>query len=478
MKTHILFADAFLFAASAFAQQQVVTTAKDVKGVSLTIYNQNFAVVREKRSFTLADGTNFVRYEDVASTIDPTSLSFKSLTAPNAVAVREQNYQFDLLTPQAVLNKSLGKRVHYKRIRSNGEVEMLNGTILSTNSGIILKADDGSIILNPSGEIAVDELPEGLLSRPSLLWKLDNGKPGKHETEVSYLANGMNWKSDYVAVVSENEASVDITGWVTLDNKSGATYKSAQLQLLAGDVRRVQDYKNDIPRPSVAYEKGMKDEAQFQEESFFEYHLYTLDGVTDVMNNETKQMTLMSAADVTVDRKLIFDGGRNRYYYYGRSGGPGSGSSTDEMKANIVLEVKNSKANNMGMPLPKGKVRVYKADKRGNLQFLGEDLIDHTPKDETVSLYIGDAFDVMGTRKQMEYNQISSTVRDESYEISIRNHKNEDAKVWITEHVYGDWKMLSNSHSFEKKDATTIQFPVTVPKDGEVKVKYKVRITW
>jgi len=460
------------------AQQKVLTTSKDVKGVSLTIYNQNFAVIREKREFGLHEGINLVRYEDVAAQIDPTSLSFKSLTAPNSVAVREQNYQYDLLTPQAVLNKSTGKTVQYKQTYSGGKTEILSGTLLSTNEGTVLKADDGRIILNPSGEITVDALPEGLVSRPSLLWKLDVGKSGIHQTEVNYLSNGLNWKADYVAVVAENESIVDITGWVTLDNKSGATYRNAQLQLLAGDVRRVQEggrMRDEVAGRMLA--KKAVSEEQFQEESFFEYHLYTLDGFTDIRDRETKQMTLMSAADVSVNRKLVFDLGRR--WYYSRGGrGPGQGSSTEEGKINVVLELKNSKDNNMGMPLPKGKVRVYKADKRGNLQFLGEDLIDHTPKDETVKFYIGDAFDVTGTRKQTDFNRVSDRVTEVSYEISIRNHKNEDAKVYAVEHMWGDWTILKQSHDSNKIDATTAEFPVTVPKDGEVKIKYTVRYKW
>jgi hypothetical protein len=459
---------------------QRISTSEDTRGISLTIYNQNFAVVREKRDISLTRGSGYIRYEDVAAKIDPTSISFKSVTAPDAVAVREQNYQYDLLSPASILSKSVGKKVTYKQIRPDGREVTMSGTLLSTNSGTVFRADDGRIILNPWGEITVDELPEGLVPKPSLLWKLDCSREGRHETEVSYITNGMTWKADYVAVVTDKEDHVDVTGWVTLDNKSGATYSHAQLQLLAGDVRRVEENRIYEEDEYMMMDYAAAPEAakpQFEEESFFEYHLYTLDGFTDVRDKETKQMTLMSANNVEVVRKLIFDGGGNPYGYR-YSGGPGSGRSTEDKKVNVVLELMNSKDNNMGMPLPKGKVRVYKEDKRGNLQFLGEDLIDHTPKDETVGLYIGDAFDVVGTRKRTQYDKISSRVRDESYEVSIRNHKDEDTKVWITEHVFGDWEMVSNSHPYDKKDATTIEFPVTVPKDGEVIVKYKVRIRW
>lgn len=473
------------------AQTTMTSTAKDSRGVSLTIYNQNFAVVRENRQITLREGVNFLRYEDVAAQIDPTSISFKSLTAPNAVAVREQNYQYDLLNPTSILNKSVGKTVRFKQVHPDGKVEILEGTLLNPPTavvgqtdagrggtvyqGLVLRLRDGRLVLNPVGQIELSELPEGLVSRPSLLWKLEVDRAGAHSTQVSYLANAITWKADYVAVVNKDENMVDLTGWVTLDNRSGATYTNAQLQLMAGDVRRVQEAPG---RGGLGLEamKARPAAPQFEEEAFFEYHLYTLQGTTTVRDNETKQMTLLSAADVKVTRKLVLDAGR-RWWIQGVRG-PGVGGDTQNVKLNIVVEIRNSKENNMGMPLPKGKVRLYKADDRGNLQFLGEDLIDHTPKDELVRLYVGDAFDVVGERKRTEYKQISDRVIEESYEITVRNHKETDAAVWIVEHFWGDWEVLRSSHKFNKLDARTIEFPVTVERDGEVKVTYTVRTRW
>jgi hypothetical protein len=481
-------------AAMALEAQNVVTsTAKDTKGVSLTIYNQNFAVVRENRQISLKEGVNFVRYEDVAAQIDPTSISFKSLTAPNAVAVREQNYQYDLLNPTSILNKSVGKTVRFKQVHPDGKVEILEGTLLNPPTamvgqtdaggggtvyqGLVMRLKDGRIVLNPTGQIELTELPEGLVSRPSLLWKLDVDKAGTHDTQVSYIANGITWKADYVAVVSKDESMVDLTGWVTIDNRSGATYSDAQLQLLAGDVRRVQVAPGMGGVPMDAMSAPTRAEApQFQEEAFFEYHLYTLQGTTTVRDNETKQMTLLTASDVKVTRKLVLDAGRWWWIQGIRS--PGMGSDTENVKLNIVVELRNTKENNMGMPLPKGKVRLYKADDRGNLQFLGEDLIDHTPKDELVRLYIGDAFDVVGERKRTDYKQISDRVIEETYEITVRNRKETDADVWIVEHFWGEWQILNNSHPYNKLDARTIEFPAKVERNGAVKVTYTVRMRW
>jgi len=474
------------------AQNLVTSTAKDMKGVSLTIYNQNFAVVRENRQISLREGVNFVRYEDVAAQIDPTSISFKSLTAPNAVAVREQNYQYDLLNPISILNKSVGKTVRFKQVHPDGKVEILEGTLLNPPTaivgqtdaggggtvyqGLVIRLKDGRIVLNPTGQIELTELPEGLVSRPSLLWKLDVDRAGTHNTQVSYLANGITWKADYVAVVNKDETMVDLTGWVTIDNRSGATYSDAQLQLLAGDVRRVQEAPGMgvVPMDAMAMKRAAA--PQFEEEAFFEYHLYTLQGTTTVRDNETKQMTLLTASDVKVTRKLVLDAGR-RWWIQGIRG-PGMGSDTQNVKLNIVVELRNTKENNMGMPLPKGKVRLYKADDRGNLQFLGEDLIDHTPKDELVRLYIGDAFDVVGERKRTDYKQISDRVIEETYEITVRNHKETDADVWIVEHFWGEWQILNNSHPYNKLDARTIEFPVKVERNGAVKVTYTVRTRW
>ncbi|MCS7308647.1 MAG: DUF4139 domain-containing protein [Armatimonadetes bacterium] len=474
------------------AQNQVTSTSQDTKGVSLTVYNQNFAVVRETRQITLKEGVNFVRYEDVAAQIDPTSLSFKSLTAPHAVAVREQNYQYDLLNPTSILNKSVGKTVRFKQIYPDGKVEILEGTLLNPptvtvaqtdaggggamHQGLVLRLKDGRIVLNPTGQIELDELPEGLFSRPSLLWKLEVDRAGAHNTQVSYITGGITWKADYVAVVNKDETMVDITGWVTIDNRSGATYREAQLQLMAGDVRRVQEAPGMGGVPMDAMMMKRAAEPQFQEEAFFEYHLYTLQGTTTVRNNETKQMTLLSASDVKVTRKLVLDAGR-RWWIQGMRG-PGMGADTQSVKLNIVVEMRNTQENNMGMPLPKGKVRLYKADERGNLQFLGEDLIDHTPKDELVRLYIGDAFDVVGERKRTDYKQIADRVIEETYEITVRNRKESDVDVWIVEHFWGEWQILQSSHRYNKLDARTVEFPVRVERNGQVKVTYTVRTRW
>jgi hypothetical protein len=470
-------------AAPLAAQEPVVSGPEATGGVSLTVYNGNFGVVREQRRIPLRAGRNLVRYEGVAQQVDPTSISIRSLTSPGAVGVREQNYQFDLVSPAALLEGSVGKTVRYTSVGPDGVRRvLLEGTLLSAPStgGVVVRTADGRIVLNPEGTVEVGDLTGGLVSRPSLLWSLDVSQAGEHDTQVSYITGGITWKADYVAVVNEDETRVDLTGWVTLDNRSGAAYRDARLQLMAGDVRRVPEGPQALALEGLVV-TGRASAAPppppaFAQEAFFEYHLYTLDGTTTVANNETKQMSLLSAADVGVSRRLVFD--EAAPWWGQRARQPGGGAGTTGDKLGIVLELRNSRDNRMGMPLPRGRLRVYKGDRGGSLQFIGEDRVEHTPRDETVRLYIGDAFDVVGERKVMDARRVSGRAQEQTVQVSIRNHKEGPAQVAVVERLYGDWEILRSSQPWEKKDATTVDFPLTVPPGGEAVVTYTVRQRW
>ncbi|HEY9786798.1 MAG TPA: DUF4139 domain-containing protein [Candidatus Obscuribacterales bacterium] len=455
--------------------------ASDSQGVSLTIYNQNFGLVRDLRNVELKNGINYVQFADVAARIDPTSVSFSSLTAPNQVVVREQNYRYDLLEPTTILTKSVGKPVKFKQFLANGQVNEISGILLNppratvsdtegnvsvTHQGLVVKSGE-NIILNPHGQVELAELPPGLVSRPSLVWKLETTKGGTHKTEIAYQTQGLNWRCDYVAVVNEDDSASDLTSWVTLDNKSGTGYKNAALKLMAGDVHRVQPPQPHARGYLMAAEAAPQ--KQFQEQAFAEYHLYTLQGTTDVNSNETKQLSLFNANNVPTKKLFIFDSQAPIYPMGGYA--PQSGQ-----KINVKLELENSEKNNLGMPLPKGKVRVYKKDKDGALQFIGEDNIDHTPRDEKVRLYIGDAFDLVGERKQTNYQRVSDHVSRISYEMSLRNHKEQAVTITAVEHAYGQWKIIEESMPHVKKDSKTFEFPVKVPARGEVKVIYTIEI--
>ncbi|MBX9941539.1 MAG: DUF4139 domain-containing protein [Candidatus Obscuribacterales bacterium] len=452
--------------------------ANDSESVAITVYNQNFGLVKDIRNVELKEGINNLRFDDVAAAIDPTSVNFLSLTAPNSVVVREQNYQYDLMDVSTILSKSVGKEIKIRQYTGGGVHEVSgtllnsplvtvsdsNGNVSQRSQSIVLKTPSG-IVLGANGEVELAELPSGLVAKPSLLWKLQADKGGEHRAEISYQTQGMNWKCDYVAVANSDDTACDLTSWVTLDNKSGASFKQAALKLMAGDVHRVT--QAPMPRGYALMKSAMAGAAapQFTEQSFAEYHLYSLAGRTDLNNNETKQLTLFNAASVPVKKLFVFESGSVNHY-----------GQANSQKVNVKLEIANTQGNNLGMPMPKGKVRVYKKDQDGAMQFVGEDLIDHTPKDEKVRLYIGDAFDIVGERKQTNYQQISQRLLKQSFEISLRNHKEKEVTVTVIEHAYGDWKVVNSSQPFTKKDSHTIEFAVKVPANGESKVTYDLEI--
>ncbi len=476
--TSALSATAILLPAAPAGAEPV--SASGSQGVTLTIYNQNFGVVKDLREVELKQGINQLRFEDVAARIDPTTVSFRSLTAPDAVEVREQNYQYDLINPETILSKSVGKPVKFKQFLPGGQVEELAGVLLNApqasiadasgnvsvqHQGLVLKTGEG-LVLNPAGQVELAELPAGLVSRPSLLWSLDCQKAGTHKTEIAYQTGGLNWRCDYVVVSSGDDSEADITSWVTLENSCGASFKNSSVKLLAGDVHRVQP--QPVPQARFGICTAGAAEEQFTEKAFAEYHLYTLKGKTDVNDKETKQLTLFSAGGVPTRKLFIFEPVGPPYW------GGWIPPQQNKQKVQVKLEIENNKANHMGMPMPAGKVRVYKRGEDGSLEFIGEDMIDHTPKDEKVRVYVGDAFDLVGERKQLSIQRVSDHVQRGSFEIDLRNHKDTEVTVTAVEHAWGDWKILQSSQPYTKKDAKTFEFAVKVPANGETKVTYEI----
>lgn len=445
-------------------------------GLEVTIYNQNFGLVKDRRSLELKKGINDIRFSDVAALIEPTSVHFKSLTDPLGCAIQEQNYEYDLVNADKLLRKYIDKRI--KIITKDDKT--YEGVLMSYDgANIVISADNGLSMVTRTDnirDISFPELPEGLITKPTLMWQIDNDKAGSHLTEVSYLTNGITWNADYVVVIDKDDKNIDLSGWVTIDNKSGVAYKDAGLKLIAGDVHRApqEDSENMYAAFTIAEKEASG--AQFEEKAFFEYHMYTLGRRTTVKDNQTKQISLLSANNVPVKKLFIYDPvdyfGRNWHYSEGRNDGK-------EQKIKVKIELKNSKENNLGMPLPKGKIKVYKEDSDASLQFIGEDKIDHTSKDEKIRLEIGDAFDVVGERKLINHRQGERWVEDR-YEISLRNHKESDIEINVVEHMwrYANWKIILSSHDFTKKDAQAIEFNVPVIKDGEEKVSYTVKYWW
>lgn len=444
------------------------STLKDQQDLAVTIYNSNIGLVKDTRLIDLKTGVFELKFMDVAAKIDPTTVHIKSLVNGSSLNVLEQNYEYDLLSPQKLLEKFVGQKVQLATIDpETKKEEIVDALLLSTQGGNIFQIGD-KIHIGYPGRILLPRIPDNLIPNPTLVWVLENrlGKPQK--VEASYLTSGINWKADYVAVLNRTDTLTDLTGWVTIDNKSGAAYRNALLKLVAGDIHRVQqEMKDYVARGKVAA-KETASAPQFKEESFFEYHLYTLDRRTTIKDNQTKQMTLLDASRIPIRKLFIFPG--VPAYYYSRYD-----QRSDKQKIGVFLEVENAKKNNLGMPLPKGTVRVYKEDNNGSLQFIGEDRIDHTPKDEKFKIKIGEAFDVVGERVQTDYKRLGDNLFEVAFEVSLRNHKKEEIKVLVEEPIPGDWEMLSNTHPFEKVNAHLIRFDVPVAKDKEAKVRYRIR---
>jgi len=445
------------------------SSLKDQQDVAVTIYNSNIGLVKDTRLIHLGLGITELKFMDVAAKIDPTSVHIQSLVEFSSLNVLEQNYEYDLLNPQKLLEKFVGQNVQLATLNpETKKEEIVEAILLSTQGGNIFQIGDKISIGHP-GRILLSRIPENLIPQPTLVWLLENKLSRPQKVETSYLTSGMNWKADYVAVLDQSDTRAGITGWVTIDNKSGATYQNALLKLVAGDIHRVQpELKVDRRMAKTAAQEVSP---QFREEAFFEYHLYTLDRRTTIKDNQTKQMTLLDANQVPVKKLFIFSGAPQ--YYFSRYD-----QRTGKQKVGVFLELINSEKDNLGIPLPQGTVRVYKQDKDGSLQFVGEDQIDHTPKDEKFKLKIGEAFDVVGERVQTDYKRLGDNLFEVAFEVSLRNHKKENVRVLVEEPIPGDWEMLSNSHSYEKVSARLIRFDVPVAKDTETKVKYRIRFRY
>lgn len=471
-----------------------VKAVNALTGPEITIYNQGFGLVKDLRELNLKEGEQQVAIEDVAQMIEASSVGISSVSAPGSFTVLEQNYQYDLISTQAILNKAVGGKITLNRVLPNGSKERIVGTLVSsptavvstgngsqqTYNGLVLRTDDGRILLDPTGEIEVNSIPEGLISKPTLLWELRADKAGPNTIELSYLTQGMSWTADYVMLLDGEGNRGDFKGWVNLSNQSGATYKNAKLKLLAGEVQRAPTGRGGMAggAPREMMEKAADG---FQEEQFADYHLYTLQRPTNIRNNENKQVSLLEAFKVPVTKRLIIDAMMNYRGYRPGEGEVGSGI----MKPQIRIEFKNDKKSNMGMPLPKGSVKVFQRDKSGALQMLGEDNIDHTPRDENVSLVVGRAFDVVAERKRTSFtwtdkdrNGNPHGIR-ETFVIDIRNRKETGSEtVTVLERHWGQYKITQSSLPYKQLDSETVEFLVPVAATKSVKLEYTCETKW
>ncbi len=461
-------------AVTAPAQNTEASTEKDQKDLAVTVYNSNVALVRDVRRVTLPAGTVDLRFMDIAAAVNPATVHIVSLTSPKELAVLEQNYEYDLLSPQKLLQKYVGKELTLIRLVSenNSTKEVpVKAKLLAYNEGPVWQVGNEIITGMGADRYVFPDLPENLYSKPTLVWLLENRHTGEQTVEASYLTNQMNWNADYVFTIGAEEKLADLNGWVTITNNSGTAYRNAQLQLVAGELNRV--YAANGGRVQVTeMQVAAKAAPQFTQEGISEYHLYTLGRRTTILNNETKQISLLYSTGIHFDKVFEVDG---QNYYFRNAYRPGQ---PIKEPVQVHIKFKNAEANSLGQPLPAGTVRVYQNDSKGRVQFIGEDSIQHTPKDETLDLHIGNAFDVVSERKQTDFQKLGTNTYEMAFEISLRNHKDSSITVLVNEPIGGDWTMVDSNFKYTKTAAFAAQFTVPVAANGESVLKYRVRVRW
>jgi len=432
----------------------------EVKSSAVTIYNSGLGVVKEVRSFDLPAGVSDINVTDVAQMIDATSVRIKF-----GGEVIEQNYQYDLASSQKILHRYIDKDIQL--IKENGEI--ISGKLISVSGNdIVLRKKEGGLMMFPSlnsYRLSVDALPEGLITRPTLKCLFNTKKAGTQDVELSYQTGGMSWNAEYVALLDKDDKNMDLKAWVSLTNNSGTAYKDVKLKLVAGDVNRVQQNQNLVYGMGKRADMMVAESApQFQEQSFFEYHLYTLQRPATLANNETKQVSMFESENIKVTKKYLYKSNLGGYYYGDANNG----------KVNVVVDFENKAANNLGIPMPKGRVRMYKSDGE-SIEFIGEDAIDHTPKDEKITLKVGDAFDVVAEETQTDYRKITDRVQEYSYKIVLKNRKSTDITVDVEKYTGLSWEIMKSSHPYEKKDAQRIGFAIPVKAGGESELVFTIR---
>jgi len=459
-------------AAAGAVQDQ--TTVDDQVDLAVTVYNSDIALVRDVRNLRLPRGISELRFMDIAATVNPATVHFRSLSEPSRLGVLEQNYEYDLLEPEKLLRKYVGRDVTLVRTRQqNGTTgtEEVTARLLSYNNAPVWRIGDEIVTGMHADHIRFPELPGNLYARPTLIWTLENGGGTTHRVEAAYLAGKLSWAADYVLNVGRDDKAADLDGWVTLTNGSGTAFPNARLQLVAGDLNRVRQSigrmnMDSLQRAEAAAARPMEQEA------FSEYHLYTLGRKTTINNNETKQVSLLGGSGIPVHKRYVVDG---QAFYYQNAQHPGAPLKD---LVQVYYQFKNEERTGLGMPMPAGTVRVYQADSSGGVQFVGEDRITHTPKDETLNLKIGNAFDVVCERNQIDFEKIAGRTYEVEYEIALRNHKPVAITVEVNEPLGGTWQMLRSSHAWTKTAAWASQFTVPVAANGTAVLKYRVRVTY
>lgn len=436
----------------------MLSFAQDRKEVAVTIYNSDLGVVKETREIELKSGISDVLIKDVPSQINPSSVKI-NLDG----TVIEQNYRYDLANSYSLMQHFIDKKITLV-----GD-KIIEGTLISaTTNSVVIKSEKGGLMILPSLEgynISLDYMPENLLTKPTLVWKVKSNSAGKKDAGITYQTGGMSWKAEYVATLNKDDNRLDLNAWVNITNNSGGSFKNAKVKLIAGDINRARPSAGDLygDYPERMYAKSMASEDNLvSEKSFFEYHIYELANKSDLLQNEDKQIGLFNASDIKVLKKFIYKS---------------NGSNSENQKPSVSVEFKNAKDNNLGMPLPKGIVRIYKNDGDA-VELIGEDNLDHTPKNEDVELKIGDAFDITIDEKVVSSNKIADKVTEVEYEVTIHNSKEEPVTVEVNRNLWGNWTVLEKNVDYEKENASKITFKVDVAKEKKKTLTYKVRFVY
>jgi len=452
------------------------TSLNDQTDLNVTVYNSNIALIRDVRNLSLPSGTFRLKFMDIAATVNPATVHFRSLNDPEKLGVIEQNYEYDLLEPAKLLHKYVGKEVTLVRsYQENGTTkrEEIKATLLSDNNGPVWKIGNDIVTGMYAESYRFPEVPANLYERPTLLMSLENSGARKQQIEASYLAGNLSWTADYVLTVALDDRNADLDGWVTVINNSGTAFHNARLQLVAGELNRVPQAGAMREMDMAVVAKSRAAAPQFQQEAFSEYHLYSLGRKTSVEDKETKQISLLQGSGVPVEKVFIVNG---QSYYYHNQQTPGAPLKDPVM---VYYKFRNEEKNGLGIPLPAGNVRVYQKDSKGGILFAGEDHIDHTPKDEDVNIHIGNAFDVVAEHKQTDYKRIDTHTWEMEFEVTLRNHKDGPVTVQVNEPIGGDWEMISSpTFKYTKTAAFAAQFIVPVAKDGTSVLKYRIRARW
>ncbi|MDP3719228.1 MAG: DUF4139 domain-containing protein [Acidobacteriota bacterium] len=456
-------------------QPDLTTTLDDQHELALTVYNSDIALVRDVRNLQLARGTGNLRFMDIAATVNPATVHFRSLTDPARVRVLEQNYEYDLLEPDKLLRKYVGREVILMRNRQEGgstRQEEVKATLLSYNAAPVWKIGTEIVTGIGADHIRFPELPTTLYSRPTLIWTVANDGEARHRVEASYLASKLAWSADYVLTVARDDTAADLNGWVTLTNGSGTAFRNAKLQLVAGDLNRVRQQLGKMAMQMSDRHVAEAPAANMAQEPFSDYHLYTMQRKTTINNHQTKQVSLLEGTGVPVVKRYVVEG---QNYYYHNQQHPGSPIKD---LVQVYYQFKNEQKGGLGIPMPAGVLRVYQQDSKGGTQFVGEDRITHTPKDETLNVKIGNAFDVVCERNQVDFQKVAGNTYEFEYEVTLRNHKAGAIAVAVNEPLGGSWRMIRSSHQWTKTAAWTAQFTVPVAADGTAVLKYRVRVTY